>query len=348
VNSKIFQKFSSIGTHEARPLQASLELTYRCNERCTHCYVEKFADDPDKVLSLKDWYKILQELRSAGTLYLILMGGEPMLSPFFFDICQKATDMGFHVSMISNGLKVKTPEVAARLKSSGLRMATFSLYSLDPAVHDKITSVRGSFEKLMAAIDYCEAEGVHVTINSLLTEANSRGIFELYEWGMRRGFELKVDPNITPKLNGDLEPTHYRATKETLVWFYRERAKRWLSSLPGPNLEASSDYICNAAKGKCAVNPYGELLPCIEIREPFGSLVKESFADIWYSEPAKRWREPRLTDMKGEDLDSLYSFCDHCPGMAKNENGKPFEMLPYSKVVAAAKKQVHEEFKDLL
>ncbi|MCJ8277739.1 MAG: hypothetical protein MJK18_12925, partial [Bdellovibrionales bacterium] len=68
----ILDKFRNRSTESHRPLQASLELTYRCNERCTHCYIEEFRDDPKRVLKLQDWFKVLEELRAGGSLYLIL------------------------------------------------------------------------------------------------------------------------------------------------------------------------------------------------------------------------------------------------------------------------------------
>ena len=343
MNSEIFKKFSARAVQEARPLQASLELTNRCNERCSHCYLDSFKDDPNRVLSREDWFKILDELRVGGTMYLILMGGEPLLSPYFFDIAKRGKELGFHVSIISNGLKIKNLEYAKLLKESGVSLATFSLYSMAPEVHDKMTRVKGSHEKLMNAIKLCKQVGITVSINGLLTEANAPGIFDLYEWAVAQDFELKVDPNVTPKLSGDLEPTQYRASKETLLWFYRERAKRWPPSRPKAALETSEDYICNAAKGKCAVTAYGELLPCIEIRESFGSLVEQDFKTVWNSEAAIKWRTPKLKDMKDGDSHGLYAFCDHCPGMAKNETGEAFKLTQYSKLVAEVKRQVSLE-----
>ena len=344
MNTDTFRKFSQKAVLQAIPLQASLELTYRCNERCTHCYIESFKDDPKRVLDLAGWCKIMEELRNAGTLYLILMGGEPTLSPHFFDIIKTGTEMGFHVAMISNGLKIKDMDYALRLKQSGLKMVTFSLYSLDATVHDKMTSVAGSHEKLMQAIEFCSKQGIQVHLNGLLSEANSRGIFDLYEWAASRGFELKVDPNITPKLNGDAYPTQFRASKETLRWFYTERARRWKRAIPTAVVEEQSGYICNAAKGKCAVNPYGELLPCIEIRESFGHLSTEPFEKLWNSETAKKWREPRLKDLTDPGEKGLYGFCDHCPGMAKNEHGDPMKLTSYTKLVAEVKRSVAQEF----
>ena len=208
-------RFRAQSVAKAIPLQASLELTYRCNERCTHCYIEEFKDDPQRKLTKEQWFKVLDELRSAGTLYVILMGGEAMLNPLFWDVAEYASSLNFHVSMISNGLKIQKLEVAQRLKDCGVQVVTFSLYSMDPAIHDKMTSVRGSLDKTLNAIELCDQVGIVPGINVLLTEANARGIFEIYDWCEEKNFECKVDPTVTPKLNGNLDPTKYRATKET-------------------------------------------------------------------------------------------------------------------------------------
>lgn len=339
----LLDRFRARSVKRAIPLQASIELTYRCNERCTHCYIEDFKDNPKKTLSKEQWFKVLSELRDAGTLYLILMGGEAMLNPHFWDVAQKASEMSFHVSMISNGIKIKDLQVAQRLAQVGVSVVTFSVYSLDEAVHDKMTSVRGSLQKTLRAVELCEEAGVVPSINSLLTEANAPGIFDLYEWCEKKGYDFKVDPTVTPKLNGDLGPTQYRATKETLLWFYRERARRWERSRPAASGESKENFVCNAAKGKCAVNPYGELLPCIEIREPMGSLVTSPFSEVWRNPIVDKWRNMKIGQLENLGDLQTYNFCDNCPGMNQHENGNAKKINSYSKMVAQVKRQVAEE-----
>lgn len=337
----LLEKYRSLATQQAIPLQASLELTYRCNERCTHCYIEKFWDDPKKVLGEKEWHKVLSELRMAGTLYIILMGGEAMLSPHFWFVLNQSAKMGFHTSMISNGLKIQKPEVAERLAQSGLKRVTVSVYSLDNEIHDRMTSVKGSLDKTLRAIDLCHEQGIEISVNSLLTEANAAKIFDLHDWAMDQGFDLNVDPNVTAKLNGDLAPTKLRAQPETLKWFYQERTRRWPKSAPRTSKETQADYVCNVAKGKCAVNPYGELLGCIEVRESLGSLVTGSFEKAWMSETALKWRNIKVGDVSGGG--DARSMCDHCPGMTKNETGDSKTILPFSEMIANAKKESLEE-----
>lgn len=338
-NISILDKFRNLSSQQFIPMQASLELTNRCNERCSHCYIEDFSDNPQRVLSKEQWFKVLEELRGAGTLFLILMGGEAMLNPFFWDILSKSFEMSFHTSMITNGLKIHDLSTAQKLQKSGLKNVTISLYSLDAMVHDKMTRVRGSHQKTMRAIELCRQAGLSVTLNCLLTKDNIEGIFLLEEWTLVQDLSLKVDPMITPKLNGNLDPTRYRASADQLRWYYQEKKRRWPHGKPQPSGDTVEDYACNAGKGKCAVNAYGDLFPCIEIRESLGNLLASPFAELWNGKKVQPWRQMRWQDIKGADQD-LVSFCDHCPGMAKNENGDPTQPTCFSKQVAQIKKEL--------
>jgi len=339
----LLDKWRENTANQAIPLQASLELTYRCNERCTHCYIEKFWDDPKKVLALNDWEKILDELKSAGTLYLFIMGGEAMLNPLFWDILTAAQKRHFHLSMITNGLKIQTIEIAERLKNLGVKNVSISLYSIYPEIHDAMTQVKGSHQKTLNAISLLRSAQIKVGINCLLTKNNIDDYMKLALWCLQENLEMKVDPTVTAKLDGDLAPTAYRANKEQLTRHYEQVATTWPRGVPRPIYEKGADYVCNAAKGKCAVNPYGDLLSCIEIRKPLGNLVKQSFTEAWNSEEANKWRNIRNQDLKGVDQKTK-AFCEHCPGMALNEINDPLKILDHSQMVAETKKEVYDKY----
>ncbi len=335
----ILDKFRSLSSQKFIPMQASLELTNRCNERCTHCYIEDFKDDPKKILNLEQWFQVLEELRRAGTLYVILMGGEAMLNPLFWDILKKSAEFNFHTSMITNGLKIQDIKTAQRLKEYGLQNATISLYSMDPLIHDKITRVRGSHAKTLRAIELCRQAKIDVALNCLLTKENIEGIFAIEDWALAQDLPLKVDPMITPKLNGDMTPTQQRVSEDQLREYYREKIRRWPNGKPRASGETAENYTCNAGKGKCAINAYGDLFPCIEIRDSLGSLLEKPFQELWHGEKVQPWRNLKWSQIQGANQDTI-SFCDHCPGMAKNETGDATKMTCFSKKVAAIKKEL--------
>ena len=338
----IFDKMLAVSGSKYIPIQASLELTNRCNERCTHCYIPSFKDDPSRVLSLESWKKIIKDLRKAGSFYLIFMGGEAMLSPYFWPLCEYANNLGFSLCMISNGLLIRE-STAKRLSQVGMQNLNFSVYSLDPEIHDSMTKVKGSCKKVLNAVEWCHEQGLIVTVNCLLTKANIDGFFDLADWLSQREIGIKADMCVTPKLDGNMEPTKLRATPEQLQTYYRRLVKKWPSGLPKPSSDGPEDFVCNAAKGKCAVTAYGDLLPCIEIREPIGNLLKDPFEKLWRNHTANKWRNLKIKQLKNSNCGEGVGACEHCPGMADHESGDPLYVSEFFKELARIKHKVFLE-----
>lgn len=340
LNGNLLERWADKYTEQARPMQATLELTYRCNERCLHCYIDKFEDDPKRVLNFKQWTDVLKQLRQAGTLYLVLMGGEAMLNPYFWEILKTSSQMGFCPTMVTNGQKIFSQKVADQLKDSGMNQITFSLYSLDSFIHDKMTSIKGSHQKTMRAVRFCQQAGLMVGINTLLTRMNIDEISKIEQWCQYERFALRVDPLMTGKFNGDLSITQLRPTTKQLKHYALDKKELLKNSRFGTDEDDPETYVCNVGRGKCAVTAYGELLPCIEVRQPLGLLTDSSFDDLWNSPQAQRWRSIKIKDLKGNCGSVTKSTCEHCPGMAKNELGDPTKILPDFIHLAKIKKDV--------
>ncbi len=327
----ILSRWQNLSSSKHIPFQASLELTNKCNERCRHCYIDEFKDDPQRVLTVADWERVLIELRSAGTLYIILMGGEAMLNPHFFEIASMSSRMGFHTSMITNGLLIKSAQDAQKLKDHGVRQVTFSVYSLSSELHDNLTQVRGSLDKALSAIHHCLNQGLDVGVNCLLNKETIADFPRLDQYFRELGIKVRDDVTITSKFSGDKSPTELRATPSQLIEYYKY--KRSLQPTQGntPSPESADDYVCNVAKGKCAVTAYGDLLGCIEVREPIGNLLQSDFHSLWNSHVANKWRNIKNSDLKG--FEAAKGNCNHCLGMANNELSDPLKILPYSQDV---------------
>lgn len=325
------------------PMQATIELTYRCNERCGHCYLSTYDDNADgrPPLSLEEWKRVLNELADAGSLLLIFIGGEAMLHPHFWQIAEHAAHRNFALNLITNGLLIDDA-AADRMKELGFYNITLSLYSLDAQVHDKMTRRRGSHAKTLAAIDRLLKRKLQIGLNCLLTADNIDGYFELEAWARANQLRISPDPLITAKSNGELESTGHRPSTEQLFRYYRTLRAQGRGPQP---LSASEDNdpVCNAGRGKCAINVYGDLLTCLEVREPIGSLRETSFAELWHSSKANELRSHKTKDLKFDSSCGDGQFCDHCPGMAGAETGDRMKPVPYLMELARIKRQVFED-----
>ena len=143
------------------PLNMHLELTYRCNEQCVHCYcvVEhgKEAEAAKRELTYEEIVRVLDQLAELGCLYVTFSGGEVLVRRDFFDIVEHARQRGFVYRVYTNGIGL-TEERARRLAALEPLTVELSIFSADAAVHDAITRVPGSFDRLIAAVPCFELE----------------------------------------------------------------------------------------------------------------------------------------------------------------------------------------------
>ena len=316
----IVDKAINLACQKAIPLQTTLELTYECNQCCPHCYLN-CGTGP--LLDYKQWGHILRQLKKAGCLYLIFSGGEAMLHPDFWQIASDASSLGFHLSLITNGQAITSPSIANMLKDIGFHNISLSLFSLDAHIHEQLTATPGSHKKIMCALDWALQTGMSVGINCLLSSSNIEGAIPLIEYCQQKGLEFKDDSCITAKVDGDKTPLKFRATVEQLEKYYHLRIQRWPQARPVGNVKKDDEYICNVARGKCAISAQGELMGCVEVRTSFGNLLRNEFEDLWNSGPAKFWRGLKNGQIKNRWELKNFDFCEFCPGMSLQEYNDP-------------------------
>ena len=91
------------------PLSAQIDLTYRCNERCVHCYLDH---DDHGEMTTGELKTLLDQLASAGVLFLTLSGGEILLRKDFFEVLQYARELSFCVKLKTNAILIREAEAA--------------------------------------------------------------------------------------------------------------------------------------------------------------------------------------------------------------------------------------------
>ena len=181
------------------PLSVQVDLTYRCNHRCVHCYVEH--EKPGEISTARS----LRIARSVGR-------GRRLLPCF-----QRRRSSDAHGFLAHSGtrrsllfcVKIKTnafmirEDQADRMRDLGVHSVQVSVYSHRPEVHDAITRVPGSLARTISGIRLLRARGMQVTITNVLMRQNlsdSQGVQEL---AREVAAHFTIDPTITPKMDGD-------------------------------------------------------------------------------------------------------------------------------------------------
>lgn len=95
------------------PLEGTFELTARCNLRCKMCYVrldeESVRKSGRRERSAAEWIHMAEQAAKAGTLELLLTGGEVTLRPDFPEIYEAAARMGFVLTVYTNATMITKP-----------------------------------------------------------------------------------------------------------------------------------------------------------------------------------------------------------------------------------------------
>src|SRR3989337_2358598 len=91
-----FSRLSDAASSQGRLLAVHLELTRRCNLRCKHCYlpISKHPGDAPE-LAFSSVKQIIDELHSAGCLFISLTGGEVFTRPDITSILEYLWKKGF-------------------------------------------------------------------------------------------------------------------------------------------------------------------------------------------------------------------------------------------------------------
>jgi len=316
----LMQRVWDRALEERIPLSVQFDLTYRCNERCVHCYLDH---EDHGELTTSEVKNVLEQLASAGTLFLIFSGGELLVRKDFFELLAYARVLGFDVKLKTNAILLGERE-ADRIRDLGVRQLQISVYSHRPEVHDAITKVPGSLKRTLTAIRFLRARGLRVLIANVLMRQTVDDYPHVRALAAELGVECTMDPTITPKMDGDTSILSLRLSAPQMLRVFTDKSLVGESFCAPPasavNTEMLDDRPCSAGHTACYISPYGDVYPCVQFPLPTGNLRRQRFVDVWYDSPQlNEVREIRMRDLPTCSSCSYMSTCSRCPGLAYME-----------------------------
>jgi radical SAM protein with 4Fe4S-binding SPASM domain len=300
------------------PLSVQVDLTYRCNEQCVHCYLDHENHGEMTTAEIKH---LLKEMADAGVFILTLSGGEIFMRRDFFEILEYARELTFCIKLKTNAVMIREHE-AARIRDLGVESIQISIYSHRPEVHDAITKVRGSLRRSINAIRFLKSQGLKVVIANVLMTENMddyQGVRALAE---ELGAESTLDPTVTPMMDGDRSILKLNAGDSALQKLFRDEAlvgdaEEFCAPPLPPDADSMDSLPCSAGHTACYVSPYGEFYPCVQFPLSCGNVRQQRFIDIWRdSEQLKEVRSIRLRNLSSCSQCVHGSTCTRCPGLA--------------------------------
>ncbi len=303
------------------PMKVQLDLTYRCNERCVHCYLDH---EDHGEMDTAEILGLLDQLADAGTFFLTISGGEIFMRTDLFEILEHARKRQFSIKLKTNAVMIRAAK-AARLAKLGIESIDISLYSHKPEVHDEITKLPGSFKRTIEGARFLKNQGLKVSFSNVLMTHNADDYLGVQSLAIEMGVQYTVDATITPMMDGDrtILDLNMDSTRLSNVFHDKsllgDEAQTMLAEPRGPTPleEAYKTLPCSAGHTACYVSPYGDVYPCVQFPYKVGNVREQNFVDIWQASPELNdVRSIRVSDLDGCSSCIHGSSCSRCPGLA--------------------------------
>jgi len=314
-----FQRYRTLQTDIIRALPIVILMPHSaCNCKCVMCDIWK--DNKNlKQLTEGDIQGLLSSLKKFGTREVVMSGGEALLNPNFFRLCEILHQQNIKISLLSTGLSLK------KNVEQILTWIDNIIVSLDgnEEVHDRIRNIPHAFQKLKEGVQLIKSIDPKFRItartvihklnfriwDSIIDSAKEMGLDQIsflpadvsshafnreVLWSENRQHEILVEQNELPELsvviNGILE--NYEEDFES----------RFIAESPGKFRKIYSYYAafynlnpfpykkCNAPWVSTVIEADGTVRPCF-FHEPIGNIRDNSLEEILNSKESIRFRK---------------------------------------------------------
>ena len=327
---------------DRHPVNATLELTLRCNLKCKMCMFRhsdrENAHLASEELTASQWADMAQQLWDACVLNILITGGEPMLRKDFCEIYSSIYRLGFIVTLYTNATLV-TDEILQTLRQYPPHRIGITLYGASNRTYQTLCGCEDGFDRALAGIRKLATLPSALEFRTTPVQDNYQDIDAIAELAekefglpvthtnvvlqsVRGGCMNVADCRLTPEqtVNMTLTRTIDRV-RELLPPERREQVQLRLAD-PQPECTARDPRYtllgCNGGMNDVTVTWDGKLLGCQLLGNFYTDAVKLGFAKAWEQWPYTV-RLPQVDPLcvACPNID----YCTVCPGVRMAECG---------------------------
>ena len=311
------------------------ELTYRCSEKCIHCYNEGATRNDEEVstrgdreeLTLDEYKRLIDDLYEQGLVKVCLTGGDPFSKSFAWDLIDYLFNKGIAFDVFTNGQRIVND--VERLANYYPRLVGVSIYSGIPEVHDYITRIKGSWERSMSVVRQLSVLGVPVNLKCCVMRPNVKSYYMVADIAKQYGAVPQFEICITDSIEGDKCASKYlRMSKEQFEIVLRDDNISLYVGKEAPNYGGQPKLMdqnpCGAGDNALCITPEGNVIPCCAFHALFGSIKENSILKlISNSKELLYWRSLTLNEYEECGQHDYCHYCNLCPGNNFIEHGTP-------------------------
>lgn len=281
------------------PINGSLELLPLCNMNCDMCYVRLSKTEMEQKGRLRtkdEWLSLAQEMKEAGTLFLLLTGGEPLLFPEFKQLYKELQNMGMILTINTNGTLINE-EWADFFQKHKPRRINITLYGADDKAYEQLCHYKGGFAKTLQAIKLLRDREIDVKINGSITSKNEEDIKKILDIAKQTDSAVNLDTYMYPASRERTKPFDEQsrmnpkeaAMAKALIFkhqwgeqSFHEYRNYVIQAVENHNPELYNRHIsCLAGNCSFTINWQGKMRPCVMQSVPEVDVFEEGFQNSW-------------------------------------------------------------------
>ena len=158
---------------------AWLTTNRNCNNRCNWCYAKNTWDNKC-MMDINDAKLAVDELQNNGIKRIVLIGGEPTIYPYFFELLSYIREKEIPVYIPTNGRIFHNMEMAEKISKIGIDGVDVSIKAVDKEEYLKSTNVDG-FNQMIEGYHNLKKYGINVVASYVITSNDEKKFDKLVE-----------------------------------------------------------------------------------------------------------------------------------------------------------------------
>lgn len=290
------------------PLNGTFELTGRCNLSCKMCLVrvdqKRMQELGLREQSAEDWIHMAEQAAEAGTLNLLLTGGEIMLRPDFCEIYEAIAKMGFLLTVYTNATMV-TERIMNLFRKYPPHKIGVTMYGASNKTYQRLCNCAEGYERFTDGVSQLMQLPSLFDLRTTIVKDNADDLMAMKKYAARLfGDEkiLHISRFISKSVRGGIcRPETVRLSPEDSVRYTEsyllelekevmesEAKKIFFSQSPFKTRKAEAKTggqclfdSCRAGIDQYTINWAGHMYACELLTQGYTEPFKDGFASAW-------------------------------------------------------------------
>lgn len=286
----------------------TLQLSYKCNLFCKHCFNPKNIDNYE--LSFEIAKRFIDEAYELGMVNLGFTGGECTYSKDFLKIAKYVREKHIFLALQTNAQLMFNDDYFDEIINIYPYEIKTSIYSMNPDVHDYITGVKGSHAKTLHVMKKIRKKNIKVVINCPNLKPNKNYYIDVEKFAESIGADMVYSCHFINNVNNNNE--FIKLSEAEVAEFYFNELKKGKPFRD--EFKKCDKCLCSATRlTHLCLTPNANVTLCNDFAYSLGNYNSVSLKEIW-----EIFMKNAVATVTSNNLNDCFNYdyckyCTYCP-----------------------------------